>query len=112
MNAFDFLSMLGNYEERKVANTKVNGAVIDPCAVNDASQPFETGIEHPGYNNGKWIIVEQYDSKAEALLGHSRWVEVFKSSLPTKLVDVSDCGIASLYRGMFGEREYPLETLN
>ena len=88
------------------------GAVIDTCAVNDASQPFETGIEHPGYNNGKWIIVEQYDSKAEALLGHSRCVEVFKSSLPTKLVDVSDCGIASLCEMVGGNREYPLETLN
>jgi hypothetical protein len=53
MNAFDFLSMLGNYEERKVANTN-----------------------------------------------------------PTKLVDVSDCGIASLCETVGGSREYPLETLN
>jgi hypothetical protein len=93
---FDFLSMLGNYKERKVKNTEINNAVIDTCAITDSSKPFETGICHPNYNSGRWIIVELYDTKEEAEEGHDRWVEVFSSSLPSKLVDVSDCDIVKL----------------
>ena len=111
---FSFLEMMGNYKERKVDNTIIPSvdAVIDTCAVSDSTQPYETAIKCSHYNNGKWVVVEQYDSKEEAQKGHERWVQVFKSSPPAKLIDVSECEIASLLTALAGKREYLLDTLN
>lgn len=114
MNMFEFFEMKVNYEERKVDNTIIPSvdAVIDTCAVNDSTQPYETAIKCSHYNNGEWVVVEQYDSKEEAQKGHERWVQVFKSSLPTKLIDVSECHIASELTALEGKREYLLNTSN
>jgi hypothetical protein len=91
---FSFLSA-APYEQRKVANTKVKKAVIDTCAVNDSTQNFETGIVHPQYNNGSWIIVEQYDTEEQSRIGHNKWVKLMKAkNLPQELKDVSTSGIA------------------
>lgn len=61
---FGFIDMLGTYEQRKVCNTVVNEAIIDTASVTDnLGFPFETGISHPSYYEGKWIIVEQYQTK-------------------------------------------------
>jgi hypothetical protein len=111
---FDMFSMMGNYEERKVENTIVNGATIDTARVTDAEKDFETGIMHPGFNGGKWIIVELYDTKEEAQEGHHKWVALFKKSIPIELSDVSTSSIAKL--GMsFGvniNATYKNESLN
>jgi hypothetical protein len=77
------INMIGTYEERKVDNTEINGVVIDTALVTDSDQPYETGIRHPKYNNGKWVIVEMYNTKREARTGHNKWVEIFsKEELP------------------------------
>jgi hypothetical protein len=86
---FGFLDMIGNYENRKIAFTKVGRALIDTCSVSDTDAGFETGIEHPQYNGGKWIIVEEYYSAKDAKKGHEKWVAVFKKGLPEELKDVS-----------------------
>jgi hypothetical protein len=93
---FDFLQDAGNYEERKVSNDIVNGATIDTCAVSDSDHPFETGIVSPDYNDGKWVIVEEYDSKELAEIGHKKWVDLFTNNKPTELIDVSSCGLKKL----------------
>ena len=82
--------MMGNYESRKVANTEINGATIDTAAVSDSSQPFETGIKHPDFRNGLWIIVELYPNKEKAKAGHEKWVSVFEKGLPEVLKDVNE----------------------
>jgi len=94
---FSFLSMANDYENRVVANTEINGATIDTAAVTDSSQPYETGITHPSYKNGEWIIVELYSSKEKAKGGHEKWVKLFTESLPKELEDVSTCEIAQLW---------------
>ena len=99
---FDFLSMANNYEQRKVANTEINGAVIDTCAVTDSTKPYETGICHPAYNGGRWVIVEEYSSKEEAQAGHDKWVLTFTDKLPSQLTDVGTSEINQL-RVMFKE---------
>jgi len=87
---FKFLEMMNNYEERNVKNTEVGKAIIDTSAINDSSKPYETGIQHPEYNKGDWIIVELYNTKEEAEKGHYKWVQKFSGKkLPASLIDVS-----------------------
>ena len=92
---FEFFSMTGNYEERKVARYTKDGVDISTAAVNDSSKPFETAIGHAQYNDGKWIIVELYDTKEEARKGHDKWIEIMTAKkLPAIIKDVGDCEIA------------------
>lgn len=93
-----FLSMAGNYEQRKVANYEGEGGLeIDTAAVTDSRKPYETGILHPQYNSGAWVIVELYDTKEEARAGHDKWVKIMTADiLPAALRDVSSCEVAEL----------------
>lgn len=90
---FDFLNMVGNYEQRKVDRFEQDDLIIDTCAVNDINDyDYETGIEHPSYNKGSWVIVEQYKTKAQAKKGHKNWIKIMTSKkLPKQLKDVSTC---------------------
>lgn len=49
----------------------------------DTVVPFDTGVWETGIsqNSGhNWIIVEQYESKAEAKEGHEKWVNSMKKN--------------------------------
>jgi len=78
MGLFDFVSMADNYEERKVDRYEKGDTIIDTCAVNDSSKPFETAVQHPKYNSSKWIKT------------------MTSSKLPKKIRDVSTSEIANL----------------
>jgi hypothetical protein len=94
MGLFDFILMANNYKDRKVARTEANDFIIDTCMVNDSEKPYETGISHKKYNSGKWIIVELYDTKEDALKGHQKWMAITnQKNLPEKLIDVSTAEI-------------------
>ena len=94
---FDFLSMAGNYEERKVSRYDEGDLFVDTCHVTDSDQDYETAVEHPRYNDGNMVIVEMYDTEKEAQTGHDKWVEIMtKKSLPKELKDVSTASIAKL----------------
>lgn len=93
MGLFDYMSMANTYEQRKVDNTTANEVEIDTCSVTDSTQPFETAICSKHYNSGNWIVVEQYDTKKDAQLGHDKWVKTFTESLPKSVEDVSTCEI-------------------
>lgn len=94
---FDFFSMVGNYEQRAVARFEEGHLIIDTCAVTDSTQPYETGVCHPAYNDGAWVIVELYDTKEEAQVGHDKWIKTMAADeLPDSLRDVSSAGIAEL----------------
>jgi len=89
--------MTENYDQRKVDNTKVGDAVIDTCAITDSAKPYETGIQHPEYNDGHWIIVETYDTEEEARKGHKRWVKAFSGKvLPNELTDRNESEFENL----------------
>jgi hypothetical protein len=95
----DIISQTGqfsNYDKRKIKNDKINEAIIDTCFVPDTIKGIETGISHPKYNNGRWIIVEEYSTKGEALIGHEKWVKIFTEGLPEVLNDVSTCSISQM----------------
>jgi hypothetical protein len=84
---FEYLGMMGDYEKRKIENTIVNGGTIDTARVNDNDKGYETGILHPLYSES-WIIVEEYYSKEDAIVGHAKWVVFLEKELPPKLIDV------------------------
>lgn len=98
---FDFLDMIDDREERLIENTIINEAEIDTCAVSDSDEPFETGIKHPKYNGNHWVIVEMYNTKRQAQIGHAKWVKVFSSvKLPKSLKYAGTSTIAELARAM------------
>ncbi|MDY6893925.1 MAG: hypothetical protein SVO01_00680 [Thermotogota bacterium] len=67
---------------------KNNELFVSTIQVFDGSQPYETAISHMDYNDGKWIIVQAYDTLKEAKKGHDQWIEKMTSSkLPKELTD-------------------------
>jgi len=98
MGLFDFFDMADNYKERKVANYSKDGIVIDTCAVSDSDKPFETGVAHPQYNDGDWVIVQLYNTKKEAKKGHDKWADIMVNNPPQQLKDVSTCAIANMLK--------------
>lgn len=98
---FKFFGMKTNYKERVVDNYKNGDLIVDTAAVTDADQPYETGIQHPSYNNNKWVIVELYDTKEEAQTGHDKWVKTMTQDvIPSKLTDVSTCEIIKFAKSL------------
>lgn len=97
MGMFDFFQMYGNHEQRKVARfeDEEKWMTIDTCAVSDCGDfEYETGIQSPLYNGGKWVIVE-YKTREEAEAGHERWVETMKNP-PAVLFDTQQSDIARI----------------
>ena len=86
---FDYFDMAYNYEDRKVANYTSGDVTlfVDTARVTDSSKPYETAISHPKYNHNKWVIVELYDTKEEAQIGHDKWVALMTAEiLPEVLI--------------------------
>jgi hypothetical protein len=81
------LESMGSGEEpenRKTAiTTEVGDQVVDTVLTPDTGK-WETGIER----HGKWIIVQQYATKAEAEVGHQSWVQAITETPDMPLVDV------------------------
>jgi len=97
---FGFSDMMCNYEQRKIKNTKMeDGGVIDTASVTDSEKPHETGIKHPFYNDGSWVIVELYDTIEEAEKGHDKWIEIMNKN-PEYLEDVNKSEIGFLSSGV------------
>lgn len=108
MGMFDFFLMADNYEDRVVANFTDGVLTVDTTYVNDGAHPYETGIEHPQYNEGDWVIVEAYDTKEDAQAGHDKWVVTMTADdLPPLLTDCANAEIGQLYGAMGGALEFP-----
>lgn len=91
------IAMAHNYEERKVARYGPDdaGVCVDTVSVTDGDRPYETGVTHPAYDTGHWIIVEAYDTKEAAQAGHDRWVATMTADvLPDVLTDCANSEIA------------------
>lgn len=89
---FEFMKMAGTYEQKKVDNFEMDGIEIDTAMVTDyPATPYETGLLHPKYNDGRWIIVESYKNKEDAQDGHVRWVTLLEfNNLPDIIKDCRD----------------------
>ena len=109
MNTFDLfdslflpdniLSMKGTYEERKVDNTILdNGFTIDTVKVFDNPHPYETAVIHDQYYDCDWSVIEEYDTKEEAVIGHKKWIKIFQGELPEFIEDISTSKYAEAIR--------------
>lgn len=77
-----------DYPQRVVANFEAENRLIVDTAAVDGFKPYETAVKHPHYRNGRWIIVEAYDTREEAQVGHEKWVAAMTAdTLPSVLVD-------------------------
>ena len=77
--------------------------IVDTCLAGDTRE-YETGVVHPRYNDGKWVIVEEYDGEKKALIGHAKWVKKMSAKvLPKSLRDVSTSEIAQMAEAFGGE---------
>ena len=100
------LSGIGTYEQRKVANYKAGPLVIDTVFASDTGL-YETAVAHPDYNEGKWVIVEEYATRPLATAGHKKWIQkMSKSRLPDELIDVSGAFLAGMCDTFSGENEW------
>jgi len=97
MAMFDFLKDVGTYQDRKIDRFEKDKLIVDTAKVSDGKQPYETGISHPEYNGGSWVIVDMYPTVDLAKHGHNHWVEVMTAeNLPDKLVDCGNAELAQL----------------
>ncbi len=102
---FNFMGMVNDYDERLVANYDKNGIIVDTVMIADSEQPFETGISHKRYNDGKWVIVEMYDSKEDAQIGHDKWVKIMTAGkLPKTLISKGTSRVQLFLKSAFGEQ--------
>lgn len=89
---FSIISMAGNYEERKVINTKEELFTLDTAAVTDRTWKYETAVKHNHFNNNQWVILGGCETKEEAIAMHDKWLTLLRHELPV-LVDYYDNSI-------------------
>lgn len=71
--AIGMLTMMGNYEDRLVRNTKTDEFELDTVAVYDRPWNYETAVRHDDFNDGDWIVLDGCDTKEDAEDMHERW---------------------------------------
>ncbi|MHA2344347.1 MAG: hypothetical protein ACXADW_21020 [Candidatus Hodarchaeales archaeon] len=71
--------MFDLYGAKEVARFESNNFTVSTAKVFDGPLPFETGISHLDYKNGKFIIVELYNNIKEAKEGHKKWVKKMRT---------------------------------
>lgn len=100
--------MMGNYDNRKVGRNDFPWGMISTAYVTDGDKDYETAVLHEEYNDGKMVIVENYDTKEEANAGHTKWVKKMTGKrLPAALVECNNSGIAQMCAAFGGEKKYP-----
>ena len=83
LNLFNIMSDYGNYENRKVNRTDINGYTIDTAYTSDYG--YETAIWKNGQHD--MAIVERHADKDKAIEGHNKWVEFCKTN-PSKVWNI------------------------
>lgn len=78
----NFYGMGANYFDRLVKNDKIKNVEVDTVYATD-TDCYETGIQDRRYYSS-WMIVEEYDTKEEALKGHNKWVKKLTTGKPPK----------------------------
>lgn len=68
-----------------------------------SANTWETAISHPKYNEGNWIIVEEYQGEYDAKTGHDKWVHLLETdTLPNEIEDVGGGIIGKICNALSG----------
>jgi len=81
------LSGFGGMAFERVANSKEKNFTLDTSLAGDTGY-FETAIETERYNNGAWVILDECETKEQAVKMHEKWLKLFKKNFPKKLRDI------------------------
>lgn len=81
-----FMSFIEGDRDEKALNTVGDNWVVDTCFASDTGY-YETGILYEGFNNGNWIIVDEYESRKQSAIGHKKWIKHLKQN-PEELTDI------------------------
>jgi len=81
-------TMMNFYETKgkNPLNFKSKNFIVDTCFTPDTGC-WETGISSANFNECEWIIVDEYESKKEAEIGHEKWIKFMKTN-PKMLTDI------------------------
>lgn len=85
---YTMFEMSGNYEQRKVDNTKTDVFEVDTVLVTDRDWIYETAVKHKDFNGGDWIVVEGCNDKEEAQAMHDKWVKFMAKDDYDVLTDI------------------------
>jgi len=86
MEALEKLSLGEKLPHRRdVFRDEFNNIVVDTCCAPDTGM-WETGISKEKGRN--FIIVEQYENREKAKIGHQRWVKKMKKNPDLELKDI------------------------
>ena len=97
---FGFLDMMWDYEDRMVDRHEEDSLVVSTAFVTDGIKDYETAVKHPLYNDGEFVIVENYTTKEKAQIGHNVWVKKMTGEeLPEKLVDCQNSHLSLMLDG-------------
>lgn len=81
-----------DFEARNVAQYEDGDLRIStvqvPTEVTDGATLYQTGVSHPDFAGGNWIVVGEFQSREAAQAGHEGWIERFKEGIPESLTDV------------------------
>lgn len=99
MGMFDFLLSIDDYEERRIGRHEYEHGFISTARVLDGQQPYETAVCDDRYRDGGgMVIVEAYDTQAEAAAGHAKWIEAMtEGDAPSELTDCANAEIAAAF---------------
>ena len=110
----DVMGMKDDYKDRVVGNwiSEDGKSMVDTCEVYDGRKDYETAVQHPLYNDGEMVIVECYDDKEQALIGHEIWLALMQNdNLPPVLTDCANSEISQMCRDMGNQMEFPRKEL-
>lgn len=101
-----FSSLFGcmSAQPQKIARNEIpdlfgrQGLIISTIGdMGDTEHSYETAVSHPEYNDGRWVIVQEYDTEEDARNGHEKWLKTMTAdALPNELRDVSTAGVAQM----------------
>ena len=98
MFKLDGYNPVARYDDEK------RGITVSTAAIPDSDYPYETGVRHPRFNQGRIIVVENYNTLDEANAGHEKWLKIMTDNqLPKVLKEVSASGVVKLYRKLTGQ---------
>lgn len=80
-------NIFGAEDRRKNALTKeTKEFTVDTCLAGDTGC-WETGICSDKFNHGEWVIVDEYETRKKAKVGHEKWIKHMKTN-PKELTDI------------------------
>ena len=94
MGVMNFLAtgMKGPHEQ---ISTKVSDTIVVDTSLPRDTNIWETGIERTEIED-KWVIVEQYQDKEHAEVGHKRWSDQMAEFPDYPLKDIENWSLDSL----------------